>query len=47
MPKDVDWIEIPTEEQYESFDYHGGCLDIAPIQNYIDEKIVENYRQKI
>ena len=47
MPKDVNWIEIPEKEEYESFDYYGGCVDISPTQNSIDDKLVESYKEQI
>jgi len=44
---DISWIEIPESEEYKSFDYYGGCFDIAPTQNSIDENLVEEYKEAI
>lgn len=45
--EDLDWIEIPKDENYKSFDYYGGCPDVTPTQNSIDDNIVEEYKQQI
>jgi hypothetical protein len=47
LSEDTNWIEIPEDENYTCFDYYGGCLDISPTQNSIDENKVEEYRQAI
>ena len=44
---DISWIDIPETENYKSFDYYGGCFDIAPTQNSIDDKLVEEYKEEI
>ncbi|MCP3929988.1 MAG: hypothetical protein GY705_12915, partial [Bacteroidetes bacterium] len=45
--EDVSWVEIPEDEEYKSFDYYGGCVDISPTQNSINPKIVEDYKERI
>lgn len=47
MIKEMDWIEIPEDEEYKSFDYYGGCLDISPTQNSIRDDKVEEYKELI
>jgi hypothetical protein len=47
MNEDIGWVEIPKEEQYNSFDYYGGCFDITPTQNSIDNERVEKYKEQI
>lgn len=47
MSEDANWVEIPEDENYSCFDYYGGCLDISPTQNSIDENKVEEYNQAI
>ncbi|MEL6676453.1 MAG: hypothetical protein AAFR61_29865 [Bacteroidota bacterium] len=47
LPRDAQWVEIPEGEQYQSFDYYGGGLDIAPTQNAIDDELVTQYQQAI
>ena len=43
----ISWINIPQEEEYDSFDYYGGCFDISPTQNKIDPSLVEEYKESI
>lgn len=47
MFKELNWIEIPEDEEYSNFDYYGGCLDISPTQNAINTKLVEEYKEQI
>lgn len=47
MIEEMDWIEIPEDEEYQSFDYYGGCLDISPTQNSIRDNKVEEYKKQI
>jgi hypothetical protein len=42
-----DWINIPKNDMYKCFDYYGGCPDIIPTQNNINEEIVEFYITQI
>ena len=41
------WVDIPHNEEYDCFDYYGGCLNISPTQNIIDDTIVETYKEEI
>ena len=45
--EDVNWIEIPEDENYKSFDYYGGCVDISPTQNSINDELVDEYKEQI
>jgi hypothetical protein len=47
LPQDAGWIDIPEEESYQHFDYYGGCLDISPTQNLVDDRKVKDYQQAI
>ncbi len=41
------WINIPKGKTYQSFDYYGGCPDIIPTQNNINEELVNMYAEQI
>ncbi|WNJ18248.1 hypothetical protein [Pontibacter sp. G13] len=45
--EDLTWVDVPESEEYESYDYYGGSVGISPTQNFIDDKIVENYKEQI
>lgn len=45
--EDLSWVEIPKDENYNSFDYYGGSFDISPTQNKIDNQLVEVYKENI
>ena len=47
MFKDLNWIEIPEDENYKSFDYYGGSVAISPTQNSIDDELVKDYKEQI
>jgi len=41
------WVDIPSNERFESFDYYGGMIHLSPTQNSIDYELVEKYKQEI
>lgn len=43
----IHWIDIPQNEEYDSFDYYGGSYELTPTQNKIDNTIVAEYAQSI
>ncbi|MEO0724835.1 MAG: ParB N-terminal domain-containing protein [Bacteroidota bacterium] len=45
--EDLQWINIPETEEYRSFDYYGGAIDISPTQNAINEELVAEYKEEI
>ncbi|MEL6660981.1 MAG: hypothetical protein AAFN81_11775 [Bacteroidota bacterium] len=45
--EDIQWINIPETEEYQSFDYYGGAIDISPTQNAINEEWVAEYKEQI
>ena len=45
--EDISWVNIPVEEIYQSFDYYGGCFNISPTQNRINELLVDEYKENI
>ena len=45
--EDINWVDIPEREEYESFDYYGGCFDLTPTQNSINKNLVQEYKDKI
>lgn len=45
--EDISWVNIPNEEVYESFDYYGGCFNISPTQNKVNETLVDEYKEII
>lgn len=47
MFKDISLIGIPKDENYESFDSYGGCLEISATQNSINEELVAEYKEQI
>jgi len=47
MHKDMHFTDTPKSNNYESFDFYGGMLELSPTQNFIDNTAVEEYKEKI
>lgn len=47
MSTGMHMTHIPDDNDYTSFDYYGGGLDLTPTQNSFKEEIAEEYKTKI